>query len=139
LPDSPNRAEKYLRDRFGVDTGEINLEKINGDYWLCSEEKSGLETETRGIRAVRDMDIGLKPTTYLLQLIQHQINENVAEVSKEDLKAFQREEMIQREMNEKGYVALKFNDRVIGCGFYMGDLISNRIPEGRLKELVESF
>lgn len=128
-----------MEERFGVDADTINLERVNGDYWLCSEETSGLETETRGIRAVRDMDIGLKPTTYLLQLLQDEISKNVIELSQKDLESFNEDEMIEREMSKKGYVALKFQDRIIGCGFYMDGLVSNRIPEGRLQELVDAL
>jgi NOL1/NOP2/sun family putative RNA methylase len=139
-PSSLNKAEEYMRDRFGVDPDRINLEKINGDYWLCPEEASELEFETRGIRAVRDMDIGLKPTTYFLQLIQDEIGRNVTEVSAEELRTFNEDELIERKMeDEKGYVALEFEDRVIGCGFYMDELVSSRIPEGRLNELVDTF
>lgn len=139
MPNSPNKAENYLEERFGIKSNTINLERVNGDYWLCSGETSGLEIETRGIRAVRDMDIGLKPTTYLLQLLQDEISKNVIELSQEDLESFNEDEMIERELSEKGYVALKLQDRIIGCGFYMGGLVSNRVPEGRLQELVDTF
>jgi NOL1/NOP2/sun family putative RNA methylase len=136
---SPNKAERYMEDRFGVDPEKINLEKINGDYWLCSEQTSGLETETRGIRAVRDMDIGLKPTTYFLQLLEDKIDKNIVKVSKGDLEAISEDKMIQREIDQKGYVALEFDSRILGCGFYMDGLVSSRIPEGRLNELVDAF
>ncbi|MFB6159326.1 MAG: hypothetical protein ABEJ95_06775 [Candidatus Nanohalobium sp.] len=136
MPGSQNKAEIYLTDRFGV-SREVNLEKINGDYWLTSTEKTGLETETRGIRAVRDMDIGLKPTTYLLQVLQNEITRNTVEISEEELFSLEEGEMIERELESKGYVALKFRDRVIGCGFYMDGLVSSRIPEGRFRELVD--
>jgi NOL1/NOP2/sun family putative RNA methylase len=135
----PNKAEEYMKERFGVGKEEINLEKINGDYWLCPRKTPGLETETRGIRAVRDMDIGLKPTTYLLQLVQEKISRNTVKVSEGDLKTFREDGMIQRELEEKGYVALKYEDRIIGCCFYMDGLVSNRIPEGRLEELNNSI
>lgn len=132
-----NEAEEYVEERFGIE--EANLEKINGDYWLCSPGTSGLEKETRGIRAVRDMNIGLKPTTYFLQLMQDQITKNAVKVSETDLRTFREDGMIQRDLEAKGYAALKFQDRIIGCGFYKDGLVSNRIPEGRLDELVESF
>jgi NOL1/NOP2/fmu family ribosome biogenesis protein len=139
LQSSPNKAEKYMQKRFGIQKNEINLEKINGDYWHCPETTSGLETKTRGIRAVRDMEIGLKPTTYFLQLIQNKITKSKTEITKKELKAFNQDEMIQRKMNKKGYIAIIYENQVIGCGFYMDQLISSRIPEGRLKELVESL
>ena len=128
-----------MDERFGVDPQKIKLESINGDYWFCSEADSGFQKETRGIRAVRDMDIGLKPTTYFLQLLQEDITENIVKISREELNAFNENQMIERDISEKGYVALKFDGRIIGCGFYMDGLVSNRIPEGRLQELVDTF
>jgi NOL1/NOP2/fmu family ribosome biogenesis protein len=139
LPSSVNKAEKYLKDRFGVDVSDLTLKKVNGDYWLTSSQQSGLEFETEGIRAVRVMDIGLKPTTYLLQLLDDKITCNVIDLDKKELETLEEGGMIQREMDEKGYVALKFEDRIIGCGLYKDELVSSRVPEGRMKELVDSI
>ena len=139
MPSSVNKAEKYLKDRFGVDVSDLTLKKVNGDYWLTSSQQSGLEFETEGIRAVRVMDIGLKPTTYLLQLLDDKITCNVIDLDKKELETLEEGGMIQREMDEKGYVALKFEDRIIGCGLYKDELVSSRVPEGRMKELVDSI
>lgn len=139
MPSSANKAEKYLKDRFGVDVSDLTLKKVNGDYWLASSLQSDLEFETEGIRAVRVMDIGLKPTTYLLQLLDDKITCNVIDLDKKELETLEEGGMIQREMDEKGYVALKFEDRIIGCGLYKDELVSSRIPEGRMKELVDSI
>ena len=140
LPSSGNNGEEYLENRFGVDSSELSLKQVNGDFWITSSEQSNLDFETEGIRAIRVMDIGLKPTTYLLQLLDEKICKNIAEVEREELEALAKEDgLIERKMSEKGYVALKFRGRVIGCGFYMDELISSRIPEGRMQELVDSI
>lgn len=139
LPSSKNKAEKYLEERFAVDVSELTLKLVNGDFWLTSSSDSNLEFETEGVRAIRVMDIGLKPTTYLLQLLDEAISKNITEVSKEELEVLENGGLIQREMGEKGYIALKFEDRIIGCGLYKDELVSSRIPEGRLKELVDSL
>lgn len=139
LPSSVNKAEEYLKKRFGVDTGEISLKEVSGDIWLTSSVESELEFETEGIRAVRVMDIGLKPTTYLLQMLDQDLTRNVVELDREELETLEEGGMIQRKMDEKGYVALKFEDRVIGCGLYKDELVSSRVPEGRMKELVDSI
>ena len=130
MPDS--NVREYLKERFGLDPkGEFYY---NGDYWYCRSPEE--RCETNGIRAVRDMDIGLKPTTYFLQLIEDKIERNRIDVSREELEALIGGSMIERELNEKGYVAVFFEDRCIGCGFYMDELVSSRIPEGRGKELL---
>lgn len=98
------------------------------------------------------MDIGLKPTTYFLQLMGDRISGNVVEVDRKDFKALLSGEMIERKgvkdpeasvsdenswnASGKGYVAVKFEGKVYGCGFYMDELVSSRIPEGRAKELL---
>lgn len=126
-------AREYVKERFGAELeGEIYY---NGDYWYC--RKPEIRYETNGIRAVRDMDIGLKPTTYFLQLIEEKIEENRVDLSREELEALLNGDMIEHSGLEKGYVALFFEDRCMGCGFYMDELISSRVPEGRGEELLE--
>lgn len=131
-------AVKYMKQRFGVDMEEVEgleLREVSGDIWVASEEKTSLEAETEGIRAVRLMDIGLKPTTYFLQLLGDRISKNIVELDEREFEALLGGEMVEREMDEKGYVALMYRGKVFGCGFYMDELVSSRIPEGRAKEL----
>lgn len=118
---------------------EFKLEEVSGDVWLVSSElETDLEVETYGIRFIRVMDIGLKPTTYGLQLLGDRIEKNVVELEKEELeKLLKREEMVDRELDQKGYVALKYRDRVVGCGFYKDGKVSSRVPKGRGKELLD--
>lgn len=144
MPDSgkTEEAAEYMRDRFGVDIDEmegLEFREVSGDVWLASEEETSLEPETQGLRAVRVMDIGLKPTTYLLQLLGGKISRNVVEVDEKEFKALLSGAMIERSLDEKGYVAIKFDGKVFGCGFYMDELVSSRIPEGRAKELLGTF
>jgi len=133
LPDSD--AREYINKRFGAELGGDFYYK--GDYWYCRQPEE--RYETNGIRAVRDMEIGLKPTTYFLQLIEHKVDRNRVEVSREELEALIEGSMIQFSGLEKGYVALFFEDRCLGCGFYMDELISSRIPEGRGEELLDTI
>jgi NOL1/NOP2/fmu family ribosome biogenesis protein len=141
LPDSGKTEEavEYVKERFGVDIEEmegLKFREVSGDIWLASEDKKSLEAETQGIRAVRVMDIGLKPTTYFLQLLDDELSRNVVEVTQEEFEALLGGDMIERFMDEKGYVAVSFEGKVFGCGFYMDELVSSRIPEGRAKELL---
>ena len=128
-------VREYVKERFSAELdGEFYY---NGDYWYCREPEE--RYETNGIRAVRDMDIGLKPTSYFLQLIQDEIEKNRVDVSREELEALLTGDMIEYSGLEKGYVALFFEDRCIGCGFYMDELISSRVPEGRGEELSKAL
>lgn len=137
---SRSDGEEYLEQRFGVDLDETRyrLEKVNGDLWLVSEQMENcLEAETKGVRGVRCMDIGLKPTTYLLQLLQDEISRNRIKLDREEFLTLLEGGMIERKMKEKGYVALSFNGYVFGCGLYKDELVSSRIPQGRGEELRE--
>lgn len=141
MPDSgkAEEAAEYMSERFGVEVDEmegLEFREVSGDVWLASKNETSLEAETQGIRAVRVMDIGLKPTTYLLQLLGERLSRNVVEVDEEEFEALLSGAMIERSMDEKGYVAIKFDGKVFGCGFYMDELVSSRIPEGRAKELL---
>ncbi|MFB6180849.1 MAG: hypothetical protein ABEJ93_03150 [Candidatus Nanohalobium sp.] len=145
-------AYNYLEDRFGVRKRELEglkFREVSGDVWLKSEKDSGLESETEGVRALRFMDIGVKPTTYFLQLLDSKIGRNVVGLEEDEFMLLLEDEMIERDkdlieesryaVKEKGYVALEYCGRVIGCGFFMDNLVSSRIPEGRASELRESL
>lgn len=142
MQSSVSRGWKYLEQRFGVsreDLGDYGLREASGDLWLVSSDMdTELEVETYGIRFIRQMKIGLKPTTYGLQLLGDRIKKNIVEVDRKELKKLlRRKEMVERNLDEKGYIAIKYDSRVIGCGFYKDGKVSSRIPKGRGKELLE--
>ena len=145
MPSSESEVEEawnYIRERFDVKKADLEGFKIvesSGDYWLASKElETEREVETWGFRFIRTTGRGLKPTTYALQFLGDRISKNIVELEKEDfLKLLRREEMIPRELDQKGYVALKFDGRIVGCGFYMDETVSSRIPKGRGKELAD--
>lgn len=146
MPSSENSIEdawNYLEERFGIDRESIDygIKKVSGDYWIVSSEmETELEVETYGIRFLRTTGRGLKPTTYCLQLLQENLGKNVVEVDREELlDLLNRENMIDRKMEKNGYVAIKYEKRVIGCGFYKGEKVSSRIPKGRSKELFKTI
>ncbi|MFB6203711.1 MAG: hypothetical protein ABEK01_04445 [Candidatus Nanohaloarchaea archaeon] len=131
------RAYSYLEDRFGVRREELaplELEKVSGDAWLTAPDGPE-EAETHGIRCVRFTDIGLKPTTYALQLLDGRIERNRVRLDREEMLTLLEGGMVERRREEKGYVALMYRGRVVGCGLYKDELISSRIPKGRAREL----
>lgn len=88
-----------------------------------------------GIRLLRDTGIGLKPTTYGLQLLDDAVTERRVELSREELErlVFDRETLDCRLSN--GYVALVFRDTVIGCGLVTGEGLETQVPKGRAQDL----
>ncbi len=142
MPDLESRGWNYIEERFGVERGELKnyeLRKRSGDLWLVSRDlETSLNIEAHGIRFIRDTNIGLKPTTYSLQFLGDRIEKNRVEMSREEtLKMLKREEMIERNLEKEGYVALEFEDCIVGCGFYRNGKVSSRIPKSRSQELEE--
>jgi NOL1/NOP2/fmu family ribosome biogenesis protein len=146
LPGSESREDisvedawEYFGERFGVsreDLERFEIVKRSGDFWLVSEaEEPDLEYETEGVRFLRDTGNFLKPTTYGLQILGEKISRNRVELVREEFLDLLEGEMVQRELDDKGYVALEYEGRVFGCGLYKDGLVSSRIPKGRGKEL----
>lgn len=144
MPSSENKeiekAWDYVRERFGVQKADLEgfrIKRVSGDYWLISEQvETKLEVETYGFRFLRITGRGLKPTTYALQFLGAKISKNIVELDKQEfLDLLNREQMIPKDIEEKGYVALSFEGQIVGCGYYMNDKVSSRIPKGRGKEL----
>jgi NOL1/NOP2/fmu family ribosome biogenesis protein len=132
-------AWDYLRDRFGVERNEVAGELVmqSGDAWLSS---SGTDCETPGVRFVRFTGIGPKPTTYALQLLGDAVDRNRVELSEQELNQVLDGEMVDRDVESEGYVALVFRGRIAGCGLYRDGVVSSRIPKsraGQLRPLVE--
>lgn len=147
MPGSENRekvvvedAWNYIEERFGINKEELEDYKIikkAGDFWLTSQDdEPDLEYETVGIRFLRDTGKYIKPTTYGLQILGDRIESSNLEVSKDELMTLLNGDMIERDMGiEKGYVAIIYGGRVIGCGLYKDELVSSRISTGRAGEL----
>jgi NOL1/NOP2/fmu family ribosome biogenesis protein len=145
LPDSGIRVDEawsYLEERFGVEKDDLEsyaIKQKSGDFWLISNDlDTELETETEGFRFLRVTGRGLKPTTYALQFLGDRISKNIVEVDSEELlKLLRREEMIDRDLESDGYGALKYGERIVGCGMFRDDVVSSRVPKGRGKELAQ--
>lgn len=139
MPSLESKGWRYLEKRFGIERDDLeglDLRERSGDLWLVPKElDTELKIQTHGIRMIRKLDIGLKPTTYGLQLLEDQIERNIVELDrKEAVKLLRREEMIDRDLEKEGYTALKFEDRILGCGMYKDGVVSSRVPKGRGKE-----
>lgn len=139
---SASEAWTFLEERFGVERSDLphlEIEERSGDYWLVSKDRTDeYESEVSGVRALRNLDIGLKPTTYLVQLLGDAIEKNSVKLSRDEFrKLLARKEMIPRDLKEEGYVALKHEGLVIGCGYFKDGVVSSRVPKGRSGELLD--
>ena len=132
-------AWNYFEERFGVSREDLDSYKIlkrSGDFWLVSDvDEPELEYQTEGLRFLRDTGNFLKPTTYGLQILEGKISRNLVELDREEFLDLMDGEMVERNLEDKGYVALVYDGKVFGCGLYKDELVSSRIPKGRGKEL----
>jgi NOL1/NOP2/fmu family ribosome biogenesis protein len=140
LPSSESEAWKYVQERFGIGREDLDFSfrERSGDIWVTTGEEEQ-EAQTEGFRFLRDTKHGFKPTTYALQFLGDRISKNIVEVDAEEIQVLLEGDMIQRKMDEKGYVAIKFQDQIFGCGLYKDQLVSSRIPKGRGKELLRAI
>lgn len=144
MTENTDKLWNYLEERFGVQRADLkgfDIVERSDDYWLVSDSLEAatedLEVETVGFRFLRETKYGLKPTTYALQFIGDHIEKSIVELSDEEVeKMLGRTSMIDRDLT-KGYVALKYDGDVLGCGFFMDGVVSSRIPKGRSNELLQ--
>lgn len=136
---SGKRARTYFAETFGVEESfwePYAFHERSGDIWLVSGDMA-VEDDSMaaGIRLLRDTGIGLKPTTYGLQLLGDAITERRMELSREELEelVFDRERLDCPLSN--GYVALVFDGTIIGCGLVTGRGLQTQVPKGRAQDL----
>lgn len=148
MPGSESREEKkvedawnFFQERFGVSREDLEDHKIlkkSGDFWLTSDvDEPELEYKTEGVRFLRDTGNYLKPTTYGLQILGEKISRNTVKLEKKELVELLNGDMIERDLEKKGYVALMYEGEIVGCGLYKDGLVSSRVPKGRGNELKE--
>jgi len=137
--DSRHRLAEYFADRFGVNPGfweDFTVYERSGSIWVSSAEVDHDDAAmASGLRALRDTNLGLKPTTYFLQFLDDAIERNVYELEDEELErlVFERE-TLECDM-DGGYVALRFRGRIIGCGLVTSRGLETQIPKSRGNDL----
>jgi NOL1/NOP2/fmu family ribosome biogenesis protein len=136
------RLEDYFSERFGVDSDfwkNYNVYLLGNSIWLTSYNlEPKYNNISCGLRALRIKDSelkGLKPTTYILQYLGNHIKNNVVDVDTKDLKKLFDGEYLENNCLENGYVALRYNGYIIGCGMKNSSGVKNQIPKKRAKQL----
>ncbi len=127
-----NDYGKYFVDRFGIP--EEIIEKytfwVRGKrVWAFSGEFIDVkDIEVLGIKAL-SLGRTPKPSTAFLRVIGKYAKKNVVNLDKEKALKFLEGEDIEGNFDvEQGYVIVKSNNDILGCGLYKGSLI-NQIPK----------
>ena len=129
------KCRAYLKKRFGVTNTleDYRFVERSGDFWIIPSNMD-LDEEyiTAGIRALRDTGIGLKPTTYFLQILGEKISRNKYKLDRDTFERLVlKREVIDNKNLENGYVALEFRGKIIGCGLKRNSGLVTQIPKGR--------
>ena len=145
----------FWREKFGVPPETFDnyvfYKKGAKKVWAVRRETvSALEGEdTEALETLDYESVGLpllrvggehdKPTTDALQLFGDSVTKNAVELDTEDACEFVRGETVDIEFGEDevdlGYVAVKHEEEVLGCGLYFPGELRSQVPKGRRVEL----
>ena len=137
-PDENKEILRYFSTRFGIPGASFNgfcLIKSGNTVWAVSDVSglaeivNGLKLETAGIPLLRMKKTLWKPTTAGLQCFGHQATRNTVDLNNETLEAFLREGFLLGAFClEPGFVIIKWNGRVLGCGLYSKGRLTSQVP-----------
>ena len=132
----------FFSSRFGVSWDELEqlsfVESGGGEIWATSAPTpSGIEaSRPAGVRTLRRMPLGLKPTTAFLCLLGDRIT--TARMEVEDvaiLKQLLLGQPVACEIDD-GYVAISYRGDVLGCGAARDGNVRALIATQKRRELL---
>ena len=142
------RVEGFLEERFGIPPRvleELELWETGGGIWAIRRSPhlgalGALRPQAVGMRVLRRMKGGWKPTSCALQAWGRWISRNALALSGEQLRRFLQGEPQRigaREGVTPGYVAVRLPEGpVLGCGLYTaGGTLYCQIPRERRRSL----
>ena len=145
MPASENLKHEvisYFVDRFGVPESAFSgLVFILGKdaVWAASAllPPSIFSPRPPGLRALRLMGKGVKPTSVFLQFLGNRITTNRVEIEDcSTLRTLLRGGTVPAAASP-GYVAIAFHGEIIGCGIARAETVKALIPTGRRRALLE--
>lgn len=149
-----DRVVGFWREKFGVPQetfdGYVFYKKGAKKVWAVKRETVGalvgedadeaetletLDYESVGLPLMRIGGEHDKPTTDALQRFGDAVTRNDVSLGAEGARAFVRGETVDIEFGEDevdlGYVVVKHDGRVLGCGLYFPGELRSQIPKGR--------
>jgi NOL1/NOP2/fmu family ribosome biogenesis protein len=123
----------YFEARFGIEAAvfdSVELLERGIHIWCVAASPAlpavlGWRIETPGIRLLRRTNFGFKPTTFGLQVFGSGATRNVVRLPWAEANRFAKGETITGFFDlEPGYVIVRVEEFVLGCGLYK--------PDGRL-------
>lgn len=129
----------YLEERFGINA--FYFEKYDilrgvSNFWLFPktiylEILKNLQIQTVGLLFLRKVSKYLKPTSVFLQRFGYLAKKNIVSLSEEIILILKEKNKVEITFDlEPGYVILKNNHWILGCGLYLpGKLFSYLEPK----------
>ncbi len=144
-----DRVTGYFKERFGIDeevfSGVEFLETRKAIWMVSPEMVSGEHNQVLRLRRLNYAGLRLlrktgpnsfKPTTYALQLVGQGARKNVIDLSREELSELLQKGHIPLERDGlKGFVILRYNGIVLGCGLLKEGILYSQFPRGRAEAL----
>lgn len=146
---------EFWSGEFGVPPGTFDgyaFYEKGGRVWAVrrgavealggEENLDALDYESVGLPLMRVGGEHDKPTTDALQRFGGDATRNVAELDADEARAFVRGETVEKELSEEedgvdlGYVVVKKDGLVLGCGLYFPGELRSQVPKGRRVNLV---
>lgn len=140
-------VKNYFLSRFGIPESfwidhTIFFRKDRG--WIINSVilNLGVSFENKisslGFPFIRKLGKNLKPTSWGLIYLGCRITKNIVNLDLNDLREILlRGKIIYSENLTPGYVALSYENNIVGCGFYRNGIVEGQIPKARRKSLLE--
>lgn len=132
----------YFEERFGIPLGAFDtyhvLERHHGYVVLPKsarvENIASFKVQNTGLPILRKMPHHLKPTTAALQRFGQYATRHVVELTPAEMIVLLREQESRVEMNlQPGYVLLRCEGHLLGCGIYTPGRLRSLIPLRQVK------
>ena len=143
MREAEKRGVKYMEERFGISkkifSGYV-FSSSGEKVWIFSKEiekkdLQGLRIEGKGLlfgRFFKKQD-KFKPTTNILQIFGKHATKNIVYVDEKEKDKYIKGFDLEKELDiEEGYVILKHEKDILGCGLYREGRIKNQIPKTRI-------
>ncbi len=143
LPPSSDSIAEYYSRRFGVPEDvmrSLRIEANKEEIWATtSPPLAGVHAaRPMGLRIGRDFSGGFKPTSVFLAALGDRIRRSRVPVDFQTLRGLMLGRRIPFSGSEQeGYVALVYEEDVLGCGRIRHGMLQALIPTGRRKELLD--
>jgi hypothetical protein len=136
----PETFDEYVFYKKGAKkVWAVRRETVNALEGEDTETLEKLDYESVGLPLLRVGGEHDKPTTDALQRFGDAVTKNDVELDKEDAREFVRGETVDIEFGEDevelGYVAVKHDGNVLGCGLYFPGELRSQVPKGRRVKL----